>query len=69
MPEGVLAAATFMRSVVVGRTAAHYKPKYTNCFDVRQFNAMFLDDPNLIMYDRRGFKRDTDIGGATIVGT
>lgn len=63
IPEGVLVAAMVLRSELVDWSAADYRSRYKDCFDVRPFNVVFSHSRNAIMYDCRGVKRDTDIGG------
>lgn len=62
-PEGPLVPATVLSSEAVDCTFADYKSKYADCFEVLRFNAMIFDGRNATMYDRRGAKRDIDIGG------
>lgn len=63
MSECCSAPATVLQSEAMDWSAADYKSRYAGCFDARRFSAMFSDGRNAIMYDRRGVKRDTDIGG------
>lgn len=62
MPEGDPAAGTVLRSEAVAWTVADYNSKYANCSYLRWFNAIFSDVRNVIMYDLRGVKHETDIG-------
>lgn len=34
-----------------------------DCWDVKRFEAMFSDGQNKSLYDRKGVRRDTDMGG------
>lgn len=43
-------------------TVAAYNMQFLDCWDVRGFEAMFSDGRNASNYDRKGVKRDTDIG-------
>lgn len=61
--EDVFAAVTFLRFETVDWTAANYKTKYADCFDLYRINTLFSDGRNAIMCDRRSVKRDTDIEG------
>lgn len=60
-PEGAPVHATVLCSEAVDWTVADYKSKNVDYFDARRFIAVFTDGRNVIMYDRRGVERDTDI--------
>lgn len=51
-----------LRYAAVDWIVANHKLNYADCFDVHQLNAMFFNVCNAVMYDRRGVKRNTDIG-------
>lgn len=59
-PSGVVLE---MNSEVSQWTAAEYKNMFLDCPDVRRFEAVFSDCRNAMMYDQRGVRQDTDIGG------
>lgn len=47
---------------VPGWSVIEYKTRYADTLDARRFGAMFLDESNAFMVDRRNVRRDTDIG-------
>lgn len=62
--EGSTSAAS---RFVVHETVSHwdvaeYKRLYPSTLDARRFGALFGDERNLMMFDRMGIRRDTDIG-------
>lgn len=61
-PEDTSVPRTELRSEAVRCTVTDFKSKYSDCFEVRLFNAMFFDGCNAIIYDRRSVKFDTEIG-------
>lgn len=63
MPESGSAPATVLRSEVVDWFAVNYKFRFADWLNPRQLSTMFSDGEGAIMYDCRGVKHDTDIGG------
>lgn len=61
-PEVASVPAILLRSKAVDWTIGDQKSKYGDFVDVHQFNAMFSEGFNTIIYDWRGVKCDTNIG-------
>lgn len=59
--EGAHVPATALCSDAADCAVAEYIFKYSTCFDIHRFNAIFSDGHNAITYDRRSVQSDTDI--------